>query len=75
MASKSRKRAGRGGRARTDECTREQKKLLKSLKAHGQVQEVPPGQVADPLAPGVTHTIETKPDGTKVLVRKRFSAI
>jgi hypothetical protein len=30
---------------------------------------------AKALPSGVTHTIETKPDGTKVLVRKRFSAV
>jgi len=65
MASKPGKRARRSS---------ERDKLLHSLKAHKQV--VPSGKSAPKeLSSGVTHTIETRPDGTKVLVRKRFSAV
>lgn len=66
MASKPSKRARRAS---------ERDKLLQSLKAHKQVQ-VPSGK-GEPkdLPSGVTHRIETRPDGTKVLVRKRFSAV
>ncbi len=66
MATKSSTRARRPS---------EREKLLHSLKTHKQVQ-VPAGKgEAKALPGGVTHTIETKPDGTKVLVRKRFSAV
>ena len=66
MASKPGKRARRSS---------ERDKLLHSLKAHKQVQ-APSGKSAPKeLSSGVTHTIETRPDGTKVLVRKRFSAV
>jgi hypothetical protein len=66
MASKPSKRARRAS---------EREKLLHSLKTHKQVQ-APSGE-GEPkdLPSGVTHTIETRPDGTKVLVRKRFSAV
>ena len=67
MASKPSKRARRAS---------ERDKLLHSLKAHKQVVQIPSGK-GEPkdLPSGVTHTIETRPDGTKVLVRKRFSAV
>jgi hypothetical protein len=29
---------------------------------------------SDPLPPGATHLVETRPDGTRRLTRKRFSA-
>jgi hypothetical protein len=69
MASKPGKRA-----RRSSERT-ERDRLLHSLKVHKQLR-APSGKSAPKeLASGVTHTIETRPDGTKVLVRKRFSAV
>jgi hypothetical protein len=66
MATKTSKRARRPS---------EREKLLHSLKAHKQVQAPSGKGEAKALPSGVTHTIETRPDGTKVLVRKRFSAV
>lgn len=53
------------------EDKREQQKFLHSLKAHKQVY----AGKSKTLPKGATHRIETKPGGTKVLVRKRFSAV
>jgi hypothetical protein len=76
MAPKSRKRPGSVPQVSKREQATEREKLLHSLKTHKQVHEVAPGKAGvAQLPPGVTHTVETKPDGTKGIVRKRFSAI
>lgn len=51
--------------------TSEAEKLLHSLTVHRQVYSGKSRQ----LPKGTTHRIEVSPDGTKVLVRKRFSAV
>jgi FMN phosphatase YigB (HAD superfamily) len=45
--------------------------LRRSLEQHGQLAE----STDEPLAPGVTHVVETDDQGSEVLRRKRFSAI
>jgi len=47
----------------------EEAAYIRSLEKHGQLHH---GK--GPLPPGATHVVETLPDGTKRVRRKRFSA-
>ena len=53
-----------------DELLQEASHFLQSLEDNHQLEHD-----GEPAVPGTTHRIESRPDGTRRLIRKRFSAI